>query len=681
MKSPTVRGKTIKINRLWAIIIGTGLALSPIHNSGLTNSVTQNGVVEVFIPAVGWALWLIGSLGFVVKYWEQLDWGNWKLLTAFAVIIASMGISGAIYGEGLKEKLAPLFTGLSFLAVYLVARKLGKDVFFILVPFVILGAVVSAINGLLYPGQPAGGLITNYCASAGFLIFGAMVNQGRWQWVLLAIMLIGLFFIGSLEAVFILVVLGIVVIARRDFSRRFIVVAGAMVLLVGIWVALGYLTPLYEGNHNLGVLFSLISGRMALTSDTLSALTTGRSVAIIEAMRNIGIFGHGYFLGTVGGGIVHNVPLIIVHQIGILAAIAWVFVTLYCLIKTKWKYAWVAILAMCVWDHYIWTQFAPYWWALAGASTTSVITSDKIFSRGGGQSLTSVLGKVASVFLGTYMGNRRIFSVMLAVGKLPFVLPILHCIWQTFGLKKAQLIDVQGFRMYTDPKEPLMSLCLQGNGCWEPAETAIFRGLVKPGMTVVDIGANIGYYSLLALSLVGASGKVYAFEPSVDIYETLKRNIEVNEGKNVTPICKAVTDKAGFINFYLSPSPSNNSISGKGKYISVPCTTLDNELAGVKVDVIKMDIEGAEALALAGMHSVIKNNPNLVLLTEVYPLGLEATGSSLELYVTELLQWFEVNLIDEKKHQLIPCESLEKVQEIMLKKSLLVLVCKGGNRA
>lgn len=371
--------KQSRSNRLWAVVIGIGLALSPIHNSWLTGLVTNNGEVGFFLPAFGTAIWLMGSLAFVVNNWEKLDWGDKRMYVPLFIIVLSMGVSGFLNADTLKDKIAPFLMGVSLLAVYVVGRNLGVMLFRVLIPFVIVGAMVAIAIGLVNPGQPTGGLITNYLASAGFLIFGAVVNQGKWQWTLLAVMLIGLFFIGALEAVFIVGVMGIVVIVRRDFSRRFVIITGAMALLIGIWILFDYLAPLYEGNHNLNVLFTLISGKATLTQDTLDLLTTGRWGIIVDAMRHIKVFGHGYSLSTVGGGIVHNIPLIIVHQIGPLAAIAWTVITVYCLIKTKWKYAWIAVIAMGVFDHYIWTQFVPYFWVLVGVSTTSTITSDKIF--------------------------------------------------------------------------------------------------------------------------------------------------------------------------------------------------------------------------------------------------------------------------------------------------------------
>ena len=208
-----------------------------------------------------------------------------------------------------------------------------------------------------------------------------MVNQGKWQWALIAVALIGLFFIGALESVFILGVLGITVLIRRDFSKHFIIAASVLVGLIGLWALLGYLIPLYEGNQNVAALFGLFNGDSTLDASTITTLTSGRWPVIVRAMKNISFIGHGYSLSTAGGQIVHNIPLIIVHQIGPIAGIAWLFVTVYCAIKTKWKYAWIAVMAMCVWDHYLYTQFTPYWWCLVGISTASNIKSDLIFRR------------------------------------------------------------------------------------------------------------------------------------------------------------------------------------------------------------------------------------------------------------------------------------------------------------
>ena len=373
--------KRDKANRRWAIIIGIGLALFPIHNLWLTKVTSIGGMATIHLPAIGAVIWIMGVLLFIRDNWRDLDLGDKKIYIPLLVIVASMGLSGFINGESLKDKVYPLLMGGALFFAYVVSRSLGASIFRMLIPFVCLGAVIAVIIGILNPGIPSGGLITNYCASAGFLIFGAVVNQGKWQWVFIIIVLVGVFFIGALEAVFIFGILGITVLIRHDFSKRFIIIASVLVGLIGLWALLGYLAPLYEGNQNLAVLFGLFNGNSILDTSTLVALTTGRWEVIVREMRNISVIGHGYSLSTVGGGIVHNIPLIIVHQIGPIAGIAWLFVSVYCLIKTKWKYAWIAIMAMGVFDHYFWTQFGALYWVLIGVSTSSTIKSDLIFRR------------------------------------------------------------------------------------------------------------------------------------------------------------------------------------------------------------------------------------------------------------------------------------------------------------
>jgi len=373
--------KRAKLNRKWAIIIGIGLALFPIHNLWLTEVTSIGGMAILHLPAIGAIIWIMGILLFIRNNWGNLDWGDKKILIPLLVIVVSMGLSGFINGESLGDKVSPLFMGMALFSAYVVSRSLGKDIFKMLIPFVCLGAVISIIIGILNPGVPSGGLITNHCASAGFLIFGALINQGKWQWLLIIVALIGVFFIGTLEAVFILGILGITVLVRRDFSRRFLIASGVLVGLIGLLAVLGYLIPLYEGNQNVTALVDVIKGEAPLDEGAITRITTGRQVAIIDAVKNTSIFGHGYSLSTVAGWIVHNIPLIIYHQIGPVAAVAWLFATVYCLIKTKWKYAWIAVMAMCVFDHYIWTQFGAYWWVLIGVSTTSTIKSDLIFRK------------------------------------------------------------------------------------------------------------------------------------------------------------------------------------------------------------------------------------------------------------------------------------------------------------
>ena len=369
--------------RRWTILIGLGLALLPIHNEYLTQLLTREGQVLFFLPAIGWVLLAVGVGLFVLVNWKKIkeDWPDKQVWIPLAVIVGAIALSGFVNGDTLSAKFSPLFMGLCMFGVFLVARVLGEDIFKMLVPFVIVGSISVIVLGILDRGQYTGGFITNYCASAGYLLFAVLVYEGGWKIPLMLLAGVGVFFIGALEAVFIIGVLGIVLLGRRDFDRKLALVAGGLLIVIGVWGALGHLIPLYEGNNNLMVLRQIVTGKIALNGDTMTALTTGRWPIIVDSVRNFSFIGHGFSLSTVGGGIVHNMPLIILWQVGPLAALAWVFVSFRALAKTGWKYIWVAVLAMGVFDHYLWTQMAPWWWALVGVTTVSNLRSDLIFRK------------------------------------------------------------------------------------------------------------------------------------------------------------------------------------------------------------------------------------------------------------------------------------------------------------
>lgn len=157
---------------------------------------------------------------------------------------------------------------------------------------------------------------------------------------------------------------------------------------------------------------------------------------------------------------------------------------------------------------------------------------------------------------------------------------------------------------------------LSAHGVYEKYETSLFKRFVKQGMNVVDAGANIGYYTLLAVKLVGDDGKVFAFEPEPENYSLLLKNVDINGYKNVIVLQKAVSNKTEKKRLILSEEdPSGHSFCNLDKEkgsIMVDAVSLDDffEKQKLPIDVIKMDIEGAEMLALLGMEKIIETNDN-----------------------------------------------------------------------
>jgi len=223
-------------------------------------------------------------------------------------------------------------------------------------------------------------------------------------------------------------------------------------------------------------------------------------------------------------------------------------------------------------------------------------------------------------------------------------------------------VSVQGSRMYMDPYigSQAMRMTFQHyatNQIHEPSTTRLFEELVKPGDVVVDIGANIGYFTLLAAKLVGSKGRVYAFEPEPRNFGFLKKNIELNGYTNVFAFQKAISDKAEKVKLFLCDSDTGhhtiNQYDGidvykpnlgkeREKFVEVDSVILDEQFKeGSKVDIVKMDCEGAEWLALAGMDKLIRSNMKMVMFIEFFPLLMRKMKTSPEDFITKLLKDYE----------------------------------------
>lgn len=191
---------------------------------------------------------------------------------------------------------------------------------------------------------------------------------------------------------------------------------------------------------------------------------------------------------------------------------------------------------------------------------------------------------------------------------------------------------VHGHRMWFGPN----SECFldMTRGLWEPGVTRLIETVVQPGMTMVDAGAHIGYFSLLAARRVGPTGRVYAFEPAPDNFTLLVRNIAANGYRNVVPVRQAVSDHDGVATFFLHPDSVAHSLhretSGRAPAtVQVETTTLDRFLSAQgwpAVDLLKLDIEGGEPAALDGMKELLAHNAGLRLILEFIPFILRRAG-------------------------------------------------------
>ncbi len=192
-------------------------------------------------------------------------------------------------------------------------------------------------------------------------------------------------------------------------------------------------------------------------------------------------------------------------------------------------------------------------------------------------------------------------------------------------------VSVKGHRMLVPGKDRAITDELMTPGRFEPFETRLFESAVKKGMTVVDVGANFGYYTLLAARLAGPSGKVYDFEPDEDNYKLLSENVSRNGYTNVVLERAAVSRGSGTQTLfrdalnYGAHSLSQANLQ-MGQQSSIVCRTvsLDDYFADKpgRIDIIKIDVQGAEGLAFEGAQKLIKQNKYLRILLEFWPSGL-----------------------------------------------------------
>lgn len=213
-------------------------------------------------------------------------------------------------------------------------------------------------------------------------------------------------------------------------------------------------------------------------------------------------------------------------------------------------------------------------------------------------------------------------------------------------------------------------------GPLEPGLVKAMKAAIHEGMTVVDIGANVGTYTLLALRAIGVSGKVYSYEPTPRTFAILKDNVQINgflETGRIILRQKAVTDgsraKSPF--FIWRDSLSHNSLypeqeasSEQVEVIEVDSVSLDEDLGGdQKVDVVKIDAEGAEPAILRGMRAIISNNPSITIFIEFAPMHLMRARLPLRPYLEEIRGYgFEILAVDEPTGELKPITERELVE-------------------
>jgi FkbM family methyltransferase len=197
----------------------------------------------------------------------------------------------------------------------------------------------------------------------------------------------------------------------------------------------------------------------------------------------------------------------------------------------------------------------------------------------------------------------------------------------------------------TRPNERTVLEFLNTGASFEPDVANVFVRVLREGDVAVDVGANMGFLTVLAAMLVGPLGHVVAFEPDAENLARLRANLALNNCTNVTTLEKAVTNQVGEVEFFINSDnsggnalwdpaqyPGNVKSLATPKRITVPATTLDAEWEQLQLPVpkvIKIDTEGAEQQVLEGMVGLLARQPRFVI-AELHEFALRKMGSTQE---------------------------------------------------
>jgi FkbM family methyltransferase len=233
------------------------------------------------------------------------------------------------------------------------------------------------------------------------------------------------------------------------------------------------------------------------------------------------------------------------------------------------------------------------------------------------------------------------------------------------GLQQPLRLQVHG------EQDRHVSRRIREQGIWEPYETSLLLQLLGPGGVMVDVGANIGYFTVIAASVVGAGGSVFAFEPDTENFRLLQENLRLNQcERTVTAVEAGLAAHNGAGELFLSEdNAGDHQVFDAGdERRSRPVRLLNGSdwLDGKvrSIDMLKVDVQGAEYDVMAGLMPLLRSLPRLPhILLELTPLSLRQAGSSGRLLVELLAELGQpLWIVDHIAHRLQACPASELAQ-------------------
>jgi FkbM family methyltransferase len=199
-----------------------------------------------------------------------------------------------------------------------------------------------------------------------------------------------------------------------------------------------------------------------------------------------------------------------------------------------------------------------------------------------------------------------------------------------------------GAQIVLNPIDPVVSGALTLR-VYERVETEFFLSVCRPGMTFLDIGANVGYYTALALARTGGDARIVAMEPDPETFQYLLQTVRANPGGAVDCVARAASDHNGVGILHTSRNNRGDSRLYANELADGACQVpvvrgddLLEEMRIPSVELIKIDVQGYEAHAMAGLEQTIRNSPRLTILSEFWPHGIRTAGRDPHAYLASL---------------------------------------------
>jgi len=215
-------------------------------------------------------------------------------------------------------------------------------------------------------------------------------------------------------------------------------------------------------------------------------------------------------------------------------------------------------------------------------------------------------------------------------------------VWFNLLFLWKQYVRVWGNNLRATSLDRLIYLYLHRFGLMGRGDRLFFEQHLRPDMHVIDIGANVGLYTILFSRLVGASGSVAAFEPDPDLFEALETNCRINGVTNVRLYNLAAGSRSGVMVLHRSVvNTGDNRMSTKPPALTEPVNvrvaTVDETVSDRRIDFIKIDVQGWEGEVVQGMRRLLGSNPCVQVYFEYWPYGLRKAGIDPK----DLLSWFQ----------------------------------------